>query len=169
MTKMRFSTVFMAILVCVFVSACSSSGTVDVTTDRSQDIPPGSSASLSVTSTAEENPTDVIQRLRGALFERLVTEEVFGRVLHPHEAGDYRMDVVLGEVNEVSRHDRVLLGVFAGANTLDAAVSLHEVSTRRLVTAFHVSGSSASHPMASGTGMADAIQEAVAQIILALK
>ena len=169
MTKMRFSTVFMAILVCVFVSACSSSGTTEVSTGKSQDIPPDRSVSLSIIAAAEENPTDVIQRLRGSLFERLVTEGVFGQVLHPHEAGDYRMDVVLGEVHEVSRHDRVLLGVLAGANTLEATVSLHEVSTDRLVTAFHVSGSSASHPLASGNGMADAIREAVTQIILALQ
>ena len=169
MIKMRFPNIVRTILILILISACNASGTIEITREKTEEISSSKTVLLSITTGTDEESVDVAQRLRGALFEGLVSRGVFRQVLQPHETGDYRMDVLLGEVSEVSQDARIYLGVFAGANTLDAAVSLHEESTNRLVTAFNVSGSSASHPMSSEHGMEDAIREVVTQIILALE
>ncbi|MHA1528570.1 MAG: DUF4410 domain-containing protein [Alphaproteobacteria bacterium] len=169
---------FLALLcLASWMSACSSTGSVQMVTQKSATIPPGSTVSLSVTATlpsdadadAREDSTQVLHRLKSHLFGRLVSEAVFKQVLQPGEQADYRMDVTLRSAEEVSQGARIFFGVLAGANNLAASVALYDQPNDVLITSFDVAGESASHPMSSESDIDDAIREAVDEIILALR
>ena len=153
----------------LFAAACSSSGTLKMKTAKSAAIPPGHSVALDVTSAADEDSRDAAHRMRVELFGRLVAEGVFRQVVAVGEPADYRMEVALGGVEEVSQGARIFFGVMAGSNELKAAVSLREAAAGALITAFDVSGESAAHPLSSESGMEDAIREAATKIVTALQ
>jgi len=153
----------------LFAAACSSSGELKMKTPKATAIPPGHSVALDVTSAADEDSRDAAHRMRVELFGRLVAEGVFRQVVAVGEPADYRMEVALGGVEEVSQGARIFFGVMAGSNELKAAVTLHEAATDALITAFDVSGESAAHPLSSESGMEDAIREAATKIITALQ
>jgi hypothetical protein len=161
-----------AITVCcllLFAAACSSSGTMKMKTAKSAAIPPGHTVALDVTSAADEDSRNAAHQMRVELFGRLVAEGVFREVVAVGEPADYRMNVALGGVEEVSQGARIFFGVMAGSNELKAAVSLREAATNALVTEFDVTGESAAHPLSSESGMEDAIREAATRIITALR
>jgi hypothetical protein len=153
----------------LLTAACSSSGTLAMKTPKAAAIPAGRSVALDVTSAADEDSRDAAHRMRVELFGRLVAEGVFREVVAAGEPADYRMQVALGAVDEVSQGARIFFGVMAGSNELTAAVTLKDAATDAVVTAFDVSGESASHPLSSESGMDDAIREAASNIIRALQ
>ena len=153
----------------VFTAACSSSGTLKMKTPKSAAIPPGHSVALDVTSAADEDSRDAAHRMRIELFGRLVAEGVFREVVAAGEPADYRMEVALGGVEEVSQGARIFFGVMAGSNELKAAVSLRDSATNAMVTQFDVTGESAAHPLSTESGMDAAIREAATRIITALQ
>ena len=153
----------------LLAAACSSSGTLKMKTAKSAAIPPGHSVALDVTSAADEDSRDAAHRMRVELFGRRVAEGVFRQVVAVGEPADYRMEVALGGVEEVSQGARIFFGVMAGSNDLKAAVSLREAAADALITAFDVSGESAAHPLSSESGMEDAIREAATKIVTALQ
>ncbi|MGH6929913.1 MAG: DUF4410 domain-containing protein [Dongiaceae bacterium] len=161
-----------SIVVCcllLLTAACSSSGGLAMKSPKAAAIPPGRSVALNVTSAADEDSRDAAHRMRVELFGRLVAEGVFRQVVAAGEAADYRMDVALGGVEEVSQGARIFFGVMAGSNELTAAVTLQDATTNAVVTSFDVSGESASHPLSSENGMDDAIREAASNIVRALQ
>jgi hypothetical protein len=153
----------------LLTAACSSSGTLEMKTPKAAAIPPGHSVALDVTAAADEDSRNAAHRMRVELFGRLVAEGVFRQVVAAGEPADYRMQVALGEVEEVSQGARIFLGVMAGSNELTAAVTLKDAATDAVVTAFDVSGESAAHPLSSENGMDDAVREAASNIIRALQ
>lgn len=150
------------------LAACSSSGSIEMTQPKTAAIPPGKIVALDVTAPADEDSADAKHLMRNELFGRLVAEGIFKEVVPAEEAADYRMDVILSDVDEVSQGARIFLGVMAGSNELKAAVTVIDAATGQPVTSFNVGGESASHPMSSENGLEDAVREAVTKIIGAL-
>jgi Domain of unknown function (DUF4410) len=154
--------------VMLMLAACSSSGSIEMKQPKTAAIPAGKVVALNVTAPADEDSADALHLIRNELFGRLVAEGVFKEVVAAEEPADYRMDVVLSNVDEVSQGARIFFGVLAGSNELKAAVTVIDAATAQPVTSFNVGGESASHPMSSENGLEDAVREAVTRIIGAL-
>ena len=155
--------------VLLILAACSSSGKLELLQLKSASIPPGKTVSLIVKSDQDEDSLRMVQRLRGELFGRLVSEAIFKQVLHPREKGDYAMEVQVLKAEVVSQGARIFFGVFAGANKLRCSVKLVEQATGRVVTSFNAEGESASHPFSTESGLEDAVREVVTNMIAALR
>ena len=133
----------------VWLSACSSSGSIQVMQPKTAAIPPGSTVSLSVTTAlpedadkdAREDASEVSHRLKSQLFGRLMSEAVFKQVLQPGERADYRMDVRVLNAEEVSQGARIFFGVLAGSNKLTILVSLYDQPAGALITSIEVASS----------------------------
>lgn len=157
------------------ISACSSVGQTQVIQPKQDQIKPGTTIALSIhppvnsSSDKKDTYTEVIQRLKGQLFGRLMSEANFKQVFHADEKADYKMDVSLLEAKEVSQGERIFLGVLAGSNSLKANVVVYDNNSQSVITSFSVSGKSASHPLSSENDMDDAIKEVIDEIILALQ
>jgi hypothetical protein len=173
----RFLKIAGPLCLLVWISACSSSGSIQISQPKIIAIPPGSTVSLSVTTVlpedadkdAREDANEVTHRLKSQLFGRLMSEAVFKQVLQPGERADYRMDVRVLNAEEVSQGARIFFGVLAGSNKLAASVSLYDQQTDNLITSFEAGDESASHPMSAENDIDDAIREAVDEIVLALR
>ena len=155
--------------VLLILAACSSSGKLELLQSKSASIPPGKTVSLIVKSDKDEDSLRMVQRLRGELFGRLVSEAIFKQVLHPREKGDYAMEVQVLKAEVVSQGARIFFGVLAGANKLRCSVKLVDQVTGRVVTSFNVEGESASHPFSTENGLDDAVREVVTNMIVALR
>lgn len=164
-----FARLIVLLPIVLFVAACSSSGKLAYDKPKQAPIDAGKNASLIVTSTQSENSVEMVQRLRSALFGRLVSEAIFKHVLHPKDKGDYSLKIEVLKADSVSQGARIFFGVLAGSNKLICSVQLLEQATVRLVTKFQVEGESASHPLSSENGKDDAIREVVSKIIVALQ
>lgn len=162
-------------LLALWIAACSSTGQIQMSQAKTIQLKPNSTAALTVNPPAnipadkKESYQEVVQRLKGTLFGRLMSEGVFQQVSHGDTPSDYRLAVNLLETREVSQGARIFLGVLAGSNNLKVEVTLVEAASGQTVTTFSVEGKSASHPLSSENGMEDAIREVVDEIILALQ
>lgn len=165
----------LSLLFVLVVSACSSSGTLEMVHPRAEVIPPGKSVALWVRPTladdasgeAQREASEAADRLKSELFGRLVSEGIFNYVFQPGEPADYRMDVSVMRAEEVSPTARFWLGAFAGRNNLETAVALYDEASGNLMTDFKVAGESAS--VSSRDDIEDAVREAANKIILGLK
>ena len=91
--------VALAFFLMLVLAACSSTGTIMMQQAKNAPIPPGKTVSLSVEPVIPDKASndqiaefrEVGQRVKAALFGRLVSEGVFKQVLQPAEVGDYRM------------------------------------------------------------------------------
>jgi hypothetical protein len=153
----------------LLLSACNSSGTLAVSTPKSEPIPAGKVVALNVTSAEDEDSRDTAGRLQNDLFGRLVTEGVFKQVVQAGQPSDYRMTVALSGVEKVSQAARIFFGVLAGSNELKADVTLIQGSSGAVVEKFTVTGESASHPLSDENGIEDAVREASTKTVQALK
>lgn len=161
----------------LWLGACTSSGSVQMTHAKTSPIPSGSTVALEVVANlsddadgdARADASETIHRLKARLFGRLVSEAIFRQVLQPGEEADYNMNVTLLNAEEISQSARILFGALAGSNTLSARVTLHNAESDELVTEFEVGGESASHPFSSENDLDDAVREAVDEIIMALR
>ncbi len=164
-------TVFIIITLFV-ISSCSSKGELRVQHNLDTHIDHGAVASLSVQPDERvkksESMQEAVRRLHSQLFNRLVSEGVFVRVVQAGEAATYDVQVRLLTASEVSQGARILFGVLAGANELALQVDVFETASRNLVVSFTAKGESASHPLSSENDMDDAIREAVDEVILEL-
>ncbi len=156
-------------VVLAFLSACSSSGTLEVVQDKSAAIPPGKTVALSVTSGSDEDSLAIASLIKGALFGRLVSEGVFRQVVHTPEPADYTMTVDLLSAFKATGMERVFVSALLGPDKLAAAVSLHEQATGEQVLAINVTGEAALHQWSPENDVEDAVREAVNRIILALQ
>lgn len=161
---------FAALLI---VSGCSSVGEVQIERQLDTKIDHGAVASLSVqpdkSVERSEAVTKAVQRLRGQLFGRLVSDGVFRQVVHPGDAARYDINVELLAAKEVSQGARIFWGVMAGSNELAVRVNVHDSDTKTVLTSFTAKGTSASHPFSSENDMDDAIREVVDEVIVALR
>ena len=110
MNAQTASKLVIVLFVVGLVSACSSSGTLTVTQPKSQGIPPGKTASLSVEpGAAELRPIhqEVATRVRDRLFGKLVSEGIFKAVVRVPEPADYSMDVKVRGARQVSTAARM--------------------------------------------------------------
>jgi hypothetical protein len=163
---LRSIPIFLAL---IFVSACSSSGTIEVLQSKTSAIPPGTIVALNITSSSDDETREAAHRLSGELFGRLVSEGLFKQAVQPEQPAHYDLNVQVGDVREVSQAASILFGVFAGVTKLLASVSLYDRASGQLVTAFDVEAESASHPLSSEAGIEDAVREAATKIIFALR
>ena len=160
---------------CVMMATgCSSTATIQMQQALTQNVDHTAVASLTAASHEEaaapnEAMQEAIQRLKGQLFGRLVSEGVFSQVVHVGTDSEYVLDVKMLSATEVSQGARIFLGVLAGSNALVAEVKLFDAQSNLLLTSFQVTGESASHPLSSENDMDDAIREVVDEIILALQ
>jgi len=157
----------------LLITACSSSGTMVIKQPMTQKILPDKSVSLSVgIITGKEQESDFMEvqsRVRERLFGKLLSEGIFKSVVRESEPSDYIMDIMVTDARVVSGAARVMVGVMAGHNDAGLDVKLTEREGNRLVTAFSVDGTSASHPFSSETSLDDAIREAVNNIVRGLR
>jgi len=168
-TLLRSGLSALGLSVMLLASACSSSGTLAVKTPKAQAIPTGKVVALAVSSAADEDSKDAADRLRNDLFGRLVSEGLFKQVVQPGQPADYRLSMALSGVEEVSQTSRILFGVLAGSNELKVDGTLVDAANGKTVESFQVTGESASHPLSSENGIEDAVREAAAKTVQALK
>jgi hypothetical protein len=157
------------LLLAAGLSACSADATTSVQQPKTQTISAKSSVALQVTSTPDEDSQEVVQQLRSELYGHLVSDGVFAQVVAPNAPADYTMTVSVDQVRKVSQTSRILLGVIAGDNELNAHVDLKSSANQADVARFDVKGESASHPMSSENDMDSAIQKVVEKIVAALR
>jgi hypothetical protein len=172
MKSLKFAKVVFVLFFICFISACSSSGKINIEQAKSEIIVKGKTVSLLVEPEVENVKAvhqEVASRIRERLFGKLVADGLFKAVVHAPEPADYRMDVKVKGAREVSTGARIWLGVMAGSNNLTLAVKVFEFKSNREITAYQVQGSSASHPLSSEAGLDDAIREAVDKIVEGLK
>ena len=154
------------------IPGCSSKGELRVQHNLDTRIDHGAVASLSVQPDERVKKTEAVReavrRLHSQLFNRLVSEGVFARVVQAGETATYDVRVRLLTESEVSQGARILFGVLAGANELALQVHVFETASRNLVVSFTAKGESASHPLSSENEMDDAVREAVDEVILEL-
>ena len=119
--NLAFLFVFASIL-----AACSSSRSINIDEASQLPIEPDRSVSLQVNSTDEDSNPDLKTELQSNLYSRLVSEGLFADVASSDTPADYKMQVSVSGVNEVSTAARVVFGVLAGANTICADVQLND-------------------------------------------
>lgn len=158
------------IVVMIFLGGCSSTGRKQIIQPLQNPIPPDSTVALSVQAKSdidadEEEIAEAVQNLKALLHYRLVSEGIFREVMLHEGLADYRMDIQLLGVSEVSQISRVLFGVMAGSNTLEVSVVLYRENSDAPLASFTVSGKSAAHPYSSEAGMDDTLREVVDEII----
>jgi hypothetical protein len=151
------------------VAACNSSGKLQMTQEKVGAIGANKTVSLNIVQSKDVESTRIMQQLRSELFGRLVAENVFRQVVQAEEPADYKLDITVIEASAVSTTARIMLGVFAGSNTLKCDVVLTDRSNGQVKTAFKVEGESAAHPLSSENGTQDAVREAVTNMIIALR
>jgi hypothetical protein len=161
------------LLIVLALSACTSSGQVQVAKERSEAIRPGSTVALSVEAVEGSGNADHVQRglqdLRGNLFANLPASGVFTQVVQEGQQADYEMDVDVTNVRFVSGSARFWGGVFAGANVVSGDVTLTDASNGLEVTKFSATGESASHPISSDSGFDSAVREFSTQVTTTLQ
>lgn len=155
--------------VLLLLAACSSSGKLSMTQEKTGAIGANKTVALNIIQGPEVESTRIIQQLRSDMFGRLVAENVFHQVVQANEPADYKLDVTVVEASAVSTTARILFGVLAGSNEIKCDVKLIDQATGQVKTAFVAEGQSASHPMSSENGPADAVREVVTNMILALR
>lgn len=175
LSKDILTTNYLIILVLVLLVGCSSSGEVKINQALTRDIDHKAVAAIEVTTseevdTKDESIIEVTQRLKGELFDRLVSEGVFMQVVHDKAEARYLLNVNLLSAKEVSQSSRIWWGALAGANTLAVTVQLMDLPSSEIpIMDYVVKGTSASHPLSSESGMDDAIREVIDEIILPLR
>jgi hypothetical protein len=129
------------------------------------------SVSVGIIPGKEQEPDfqEVQSRVRERLFGKLLSEGIFKSVLRAPEPADYIMDIMVTNARVVSGAARVMVGIMAGHNDAELDVKLTEREGNKLVIAFTVDGTSASHPFSSESSLDDAVREAVNNIIRGLR
>ena len=171
MTK-RITVLSFLALVFGMLVACASSGQLKMMQPPTEQIDHNAVTVLTVIPgeglQPDEDLREVILRLRGQLFGRLVSDGIFRQVVHEGERAKYYVRVRVNTAEQVSMAARIMFGVLAGANELDVRVEVFEESSEISIMAFTVSGESASHILSGESEMEDAIREVVDKIILGL-
>ena len=150
----------------ILLTACSSSGSLNVHKQSSVPIGLNKTVSLEVSGSSDAR---IKEQLKADLFGRLVSERKFTAVRHGKKTSDYNLKITILSSNTVSPVARIMLGVFAGANSLKVDVKLYETATGNLHSNFVVTGESASHPLSSESGLENAVREVVSNIINGLR
>jgi hypothetical protein len=164
----RFA-VLAALVLVLLVPACGSSGTLTVAQPKTQAIPPGKVAALSVTAEDDADSRNAAARLREILGDRLVAARLFKEVVPAGQPADYRITIALSDVDTVSDAGRILFGVMAGDNELTGDVTVIDVKSGGMVTRFQVTGAAPSTPIEGENGIEGAIRQAAKQTIEGLK
>jgi hypothetical protein len=157
----------------IFLAACSSSGTFQVKQTLIEPINNQKTVSILVKSdkvpeSEKEDSQKACRSLQEKLYSRLVSEGLFkSTVIYPNK-GDYSLEVDVLGVRMVSNAARLWLGVMAGASGMEANVLLKD-DTGKVLSDFHVDGSSATHPLSSESGSDNAVNELANQIAQVLK
>ena len=150
----------------LLLTGCSSSGSLNLHKQSSEPIGLNKTVSLEVSGLSDAR---IKEQLKSDLFGRLVSERKFTAVHHGEKKSDYNLKITILSSNTVSPVARIMLGVFAGANSLRVDVKLYETATGNLHTNFVVTGESASHPLSSESGLENAVREVVSNIINGLR
>ncbi|MGI9418923.1 MAG: DUF4410 domain-containing protein [Geminicoccaceae bacterium] len=135
------------------LSACSASGDLQVIDQKSTSVRSGSTVALNVESTPEAgDPAEVekgVAQAKEHLHQRLSEEGPFKSVVGAQGSSDYKMDVVLKEVDEVGGVSQGLFGAFAGANSMSGKVTVTDNSNGLVLTSYNARGDSAAKSLFS--------------------
>lgn len=158
----------MLLIFTAVLSGCSSSGSTKVSVDQQERIPPGSTLEILVEPDPkiadEEDATKALAELRSQLFGRAMSSGRFASVVASGQPADYSLKVKLTGAREVSTAARLILGTFAGSNSLVAEVEFYRNQPKELLESFTSTADSAAHWASSQNSMADAMRELVDEI-----
>ena len=149
----------------LLLGACSTEGKVTPLTSSAAPVPVASLWSLSVQGCPEASQCE---DLRTSLAGHLVGAGLAARIAPPGEPADMSLDVQVSRVRSVSGTERVLFGVLAGRNEVDATETLHD---RRgdVLHSFKVESASASHPISGEASLSDAYRQFATDTVSALR
>ena len=166
------------LLMLVFVTACSSVGRTTVTTQKSQSIPPGASASLVVKpATAGQEGIkykgyeyEISQLIRKDLAVGLVKNSIFKSVVSNPAKADYLINIDIEKVRIMSPANKAIFGFLSGRSYVTVLVDVKDVKTNRKITSFRTTGYGARTGLtAQSYGYDDPVREIVAQSIEKLR
>ena len=165
-------TFFLAVVLAVGVSmitACGTSGSFTIHHSSTEElIIQGSVVDLIVTPPNSDGTSVAIQ-LRGIVAAQLLGAGLFKSIANPGGDADYKITVILTEIDDVSGTSRVLWGLLAGSNIIEGVVKILNSKTGQMVRSFSFHAESASHPNSGKADMSDAIAKAAEEIIKGLE
>jgi hypothetical protein len=165
---MTFLRSFIAILLLVAITGCSSTGSRGIVQASKAGIPPGHIATLVVDSAQDPDSLMAADRLRALLMDTLVSEGGVDRIVSENQNSHYDLEVRLVQVRKVSDFSSFMLGVFAGSDEVHADISLFDRRADNVVSRFTANGKGAAHPFSPEKGMGAALAEIQQQVILGL-
>lgn len=146
--------------------ACSTEGKVTpLLTGAQAPLPAAATWAVTVQGCPESNQCE---ELRTALTGRLVGSGLAARVAPPGQPADLSLDVQITQLRTVSTTARVLIGTFAGRNSVVGTETLRDRAGNTL-RSFQVEAASAAHPISGETTVYDAYREFAANSIAALR
>lgn len=168
MRKTFFLTVVLAVGVSM-ITACGTSGSFTIHHSSTEEvITQGSVVDLIVTPPNSDGTSVAIQ-LRGHVAAQLLGAGLFKSIANPGGDADYKITVVLTEIDDVSGTSRVLWGLLAGSNIIEGVVKILNNKSGQMVRSFSFHAESASHPNSGKADMSDAIAKAAEEIIKGLE
>ena len=152
---------YSALLLCFLLAGCASSGTFTPISSTTEPIDSNSAAYVVVTA-----PQDRLleAELAGKIKILLEASRVFQSVTHSNQDSKYELFVQILDINKVSMVAKLMLGVFAGSDSVSGMVTLKEVSTNNVIRRFSVEAKGAAHIMSEEHGMSEALSELANQI-----
>ena len=165
----NFSLTLVSIFVLGIVTGCSTTGSVTMhESSIAGKTIQGAVVALAVT---PPNPdgNDVAIQLRGQVAAQLLGAGLFKSITgQGDQNADYKLDIKLTTIDEVSGVSRVLWGAMAGTNKIAGGVTVIDVKTGQTVRSFSFVGESAAHPFSGKSDIKDAINKAAEEIIKGL-
>ncbi|MDA1326105.1 MAG: DUF4410 domain-containing protein [Proteobacteria bacterium] len=158
-----------------FLTGCSSKGHLTVSAPKTQSIPRGATASLTVKTVirkANKFQDRIEQLLRKDVSSGLVAAGIFKAVSNTPTPTDYQIDIRINEMRVISTGQRLWLGAFSGRSFLKVQVNVnvHQTDPNRLITSFQADGYGARTAIGKQSyGYDDPVREVVSQVIQSLR
>ncbi len=157
----------------LLLAACNAGGDLSVARPKIGPVRPSSVVALNVDALTEAGaPADRaagIEQVRRELYLVLPSSGLFKQVVQTSEPSDYRMDVHLRQVRQVSGSARFWLGFMAGRSELVGDVVVLDHRNGIELTAFRASGQSAAQPISPDDGFEDAVRLFGEKVVEALR
>jgi len=159
-----FLRAFFVMVFVVTLSACSSSGSLTMTSGGSvQDLPASPTLRLVVNPVVGDSD-EVLSDVRSAILSQLMATGRYTSVVTAPVPTDLVITVDIVKYSKVSVGERLLVGLLAGKNRVHTDVKITRTSNGALVKSFHAEGNSAAHPLSSESGISDAIREVAKEV-----
>lgn len=154
----------MSILTIGVLTACSSGGTMKITSSTTPvGLAPNPSVRLVVTPQATD-AEDVLADVKSAVLSQLLATGHYSKVVMDSEPTDLIINININKYAKVSVGERLLVGALAGRNRVGTQVRITQASNNAVIKEFVAEGESAAHPLSSESGIGDAIREVAKQV-----